>query len=159
MDAELARSLWNYDETTGELRWKVKPCQRVSVGDVAGCINKCGYLVVRCAYKLHLVHRIVWLITTGALPVNELDHVNGIRNDNRLSNLREVTRRQNQRNRKCHRTGHLLYTTYDKHKGRWKAVSPTINGKRKHIGHYDTMQEASVAAEKWLELNYPKGRN
>ena len=160
MNAELARSLWSYDEITGELRWKVKPFKsQICVGDVAGWPSSTRHLQVMYRGKNYLAHRLVWLISTGAWPVNELDHENGIRDDNRLVNLREATRRQNQQNRPCHRNGQARFTYYNKARGRWVATSPWIDGKCKYLGYYDTMQEASKAAERWLELNYPKGLN
>jgi hypothetical protein len=158
MDAEIARSLWEYDEITGVLRWKVKPCPKVRVGDPAGHPNSNGHLHVCYRGKIYLVHRVAWLISTGAWPVHEIDHVNGLRADNRLSNLREATARQNQRNRNCHRAGQARFTTYHKAKGKgkWCARSPRIDGKVKYLGLYDTMAEASEAAEKWLRENYPE---
>jgi hypothetical protein len=161
MDAELARSLWNYDEITGELRWKVipHPKARICVGAVAGSPNADGYLMVQYRDKNYRVHRLAWLMSTGAWPVHEIDHINGARDDNRLVNLREATRSQNNRNYKCHRAGQARFTTYHKRDRKWVAQSPRIDGKRKFLGYHATMELASEAAEKWLELNYQKGLN
>lgn len=156
MDAELARSLWSYDADTGMLQWRVKPRYGMYVGDVAGCPNSNGHLQVTHNRKLYLVHRLVWLMSTGDWPKDQLDHVNGIRDDNRLINLREATHRQNCINRPCHRAGKARFTTYDKVNGRWQAISPKIDGKHKHLGRFDTMELASEAAERWLQENHPE---
>jgi hypothetical protein len=155
MDAELAQSLWCYDAETGVLRWKIKPCDKVCVGDVVDCPNSSGHLRVQYRGKKYLVHRLVWLISTGNWPKDQLDHLDGNPGNNRLSNLREATGRQNQRNAKCHRAGQLRFTTYHKASGRWMACSPRINGKIRHLGCFDTMEEASEAAERWLLANHP----
>jgi hypothetical protein len=156
MTAELAQSLWDYNAETGVLRWKVSPRYGVHVGDVTGCPNRDGHLQVRYKGKAYQVHRLIWIITTGNWPIEELDHINGVRDDNRLVNLREATRRQNCRNKTCHRVGQLRFTTYAKSKGKWMAQPPRINGKQKTLGYYDTMQEASEAAERWVLDNHPE---
>ena len=156
MTAELARRLWDYDAETGIITWKVSPRNGVRVGDVAGSLKRNGYLRVRFDGKGYPLHRLAWLIATGTWPSKDLDHLNGIRDDNRLVNLREATRRQNQQNAKCHRGGQLRFTTFYKRYGKWRAQSPLVDGKRKNLGCYDTMEEASKVVECWLAENCPE---
>ena len=68
-------------------------------GSVAGCMNNWGYLQVCTKGKTYKAHRLVWLIEKGVWP-EELDHINGVRTDNRIENLREVSRKENLRNQK-----------------------------------------------------------
>lgn len=72
----------------------------------------------------------------------EVDHINGIKNDNRIANLREVTPRQNQVNKEIHRNGHLPGTT---HRGDKWISQIWINNTNKYIGIYDTEIEAHIA--------------
>jgi hypothetical protein len=157
MTVELASQLWDYNSDTGLLTWKVSPRNGVRVGDVAGNLNSKGYLQVKYKGKSHHAHRIAWLIAIGYLPKAELDHVNGIRDDNRLENLREATRRQNCRNKNCHRVGQLRFTYYNKRDKKWRAQAPRIDGKKqKFLGDYNTMEEASKVVECWLAENHPE---
>ena len=71
----------------------------------------------------------------------EVDHINGKRNDNRMKNLRSVSRRNNQQNRDMHRDGKLPGCHFRKDIQRWQSQI-WINGKNKHLGFYDTEQEA-----------------
>src|SRR5215467_10234620 len=57
------------------------------IGDVAGWLDDRGYRSVNLEGKSYKVHRLVWLLTYGSWPNGEIDHINGIRSDNRVSNL------------------------------------------------------------------------
>jgi hypothetical protein len=149
--AELAQQIWEYDSETGVMAWKIKPCQGVSVGQIAGWANSRGYLQVMYKGKRYTVHRLAWLITTGEWPVNEIDHINGVTDDNRILNLRDVPRSQNHQNRPCHRAGQLRFTTFNKASGKWRAQAPGIKGKQKYLGYYSTMEEANAVAEQWIK--------
>jgi hypothetical protein len=87
-------------------------------------------------YKSY-AHRLAFLYMTGSLPPADVDHVNGVRNDNRWSNLRLATRSQNMWNvKRC--TG-----AYQQN-GRWYA-SIKVDGKRRSLGGYSTKEDASAA--------------
>jgi hypothetical protein len=69
------------------------------VGSIAGCLSKSdGYVYTAVEGRQYLVHRLAVLYVTGEWPKNEVDHRNGIRHDNRYSNLRQVTVNQNRQN-------------------------------------------------------------
>ena len=94
-----AKELLDYDPETGLLTWKVNKRGRgAKVGGKAGsnCIN--GYLYVGIDSKRLLIHRVVWLWYYGYFPENDIDHINRVRSDNRICNLREVSRSCNNHN-------------------------------------------------------------
>src|SRR5258707_7365907 len=83
------RELLAYDPEAGTFTWKVRLSKNTHVGDIAGCITSEGYGIIRINERGYLAHRLAWLITTGKWPP-EIDHKNGIKNDNRWMNLREA---------------------------------------------------------------------
>lgn len=115
------------------------------VGDVVGCIDKkTGYLRIGINNKLYYSHRLIWLYMTGEWPKDEIDHINGIRSDNRWSNLRSVEARGNCQNKIKNRGGHLPGTTFRQKNKKWESMIK-IDGKSYHLGLYDTAQEAHEA--------------
>lgn len=105
--------LYVYDETSPTcLRWAVdiysgrwKNFKNVGIGDVAGGINNSGYYQVRKDGKLHLVHRVIWEMHYGPIEQGKfVDHVDGDSLNNKLSNLRIVSREGNARNTKLKQT-------------------------------------------------------
>lgn len=93
---EILRSLITYDPETGTLA-------RLPSGRAAGAVNDNGYVLISIRKKQYRAHRLAWLYMTGSWPVADLDHINGIRTDNRIANLREATRSQNLFNKKMDR--------------------------------------------------------
>ncbi|HCT7918305.1 TPA: HNH endonuclease [Pseudomonas aeruginosa] len=91
------KRIFSYDPETGCLRWKENQQKRF-IGRVAGFITHHGYRRVNVGKtKLH-AHQIIWLMHYGELPDCEIDHINGMRDDNRLENLRLANQQQNQQN-------------------------------------------------------------
>lgn len=119
-------------------------------GEIAGKTPTIkGYLRVRLNNKMYMVHRIIYKMNTGTEP-NVIDHINGIKHDNRFENLRSGTHRDNARNTilcKNNKSGHP--NIYDTPYG-WK-VSDRINGKQIHVGTYPTLEEAIEAKKRWDE--------
>ena len=143
--AEEARELFNYDPETGALTWKVQNSNRSFKGRVAGGLSNTGYLEVRVNKTTYLVHRLVWLIHTGSWPEHLIDHLNGVRTDNRIVNLRDVPRRVNQENQRRARcdsqTGVLgVYAKRNKF-----SSSIGVCGRRVYLGVFDTPLEAHQA--------------
>jgi len=101
---EVLRHLFVYDPETGVLRWRVKPhpsAQRIKPGDVAGTVGiKHGYLVVGISRVYYYVHRIIWKMQTGADPVDQIDHRDGGKLNNRWLNLRAADNGKNRWNTK-----------------------------------------------------------
>ena len=92
---DYVKHLFDYQE--GELLWKSPTANRVHVGDKAGTIGLNGYRYITVKYRMYLAHRMVFLWWHGYWP-KEIDHKNEIKTDNRIENLREITRSGNIRN-------------------------------------------------------------
>lgn len=146
LTAERLRELLHYDADTGVFTRLVSR-KGFRAGGVAGSDNN-GYRIIVIDYKMYRSHRLAWLYMTGEWPRNDVDHINGTRNDNRFANLREATRSENMQNvRKAHsdnKSSGLLGVTFDKSQGKFMARI-MLNGKYRYIGRYITAQEAHHA--------------
>lgn len=94
VDSELAEYIskyFSYDPLTGLI-------SRVDRKNSQGSLDKDGYLIIKIKRHQYKAHRIAWFLYYGVFPLFEIDHINHIRNDNRISNLREVDRATNNRN-------------------------------------------------------------
>lgn len=89
-----------YDERSPSfLIWRVSPSNRVKVGDSVGCLNADGYYCTSLKGKQLLVHRIIWSMFSGSLDATlDIDHLDGVRTNNGIENLRLVERELNARN-------------------------------------------------------------
>jgi len=140
---ENIRQYLKYNPDDGTFVW-IKARSKIRVGTQAGSNHPEGYRVIRFDGKPYLAHRLAFYFMTGALPKLEVDHINGNRSDNRWLNLREVTRRQNQFNRR--QRGKVPYKgdCFDKSRGKYLA-SMSINGNFKNLGRFGTPEEAHHA--------------
>ena len=138
--------LWEkYDYRDGILYHKVT-WGPVKASEVAGTKTPNGYIKVYADGKPHFAHRIIFFMHNGYFP-KEIDHINRIKDDNRIENLREVCRVENARNKgmyKANRSGyrnvsHLCNGKYE--------VSLRIKGKRVYVGVFDDAEFAGLVAE------------
>lgn len=132
-----------YNPLTGKLIWLKDKGPNAKQGQEAGVTRSDGYIQIEFKRKKYLAHRLAWLLHYGKLPV-QLDHINGVRADNRLDNLREVTSRENSLNRKVHRDGKLAGCYHHKPSNMWQARTMK-SGVRVSFGYYKTEQEAHDA--------------
>lgn len=116
-----------------------------------------SYLTVRLEGTLYMVHRIVWRIVTGDdLGVLEVDHINGIKDDNRWDNLRIATHANNNQNTKVQKNNASGYKGVCWHKQRkaWRAyvsVGPRGSSKQISLGLFGTPEAAAEAVRKYRE--------
>lgn len=143
----------SYDAKTGSLTW-IKPSgKKILTGSSAGTITLTGYRKVRFKGSSYFAHRVAWFLYYCNQP-KEIDHINHDRLDNRISNLREVSRKENLRNKgltKINRSG-TMGVRWDKDRNRWRS-SIKIDGKLIHLGRYLKKIDA-IAARKAAEIKY-----
>ncbi len=136
-----------YNETTGVFTWAKKVSVKTVVGAAAGSLTNYGYLTIRLHKKAYLAHRLAWFYVHGKWPLGEIDHINGIRLDNRVANLRDVSgavNRQNIRSPKCTSTSGVLGVSWCKRRGMWRA-RVTSNRKEICVGYFDDIDSAKAA--------------
>jgi HNH endonuclease/AP2 domain len=137
-----------YDRESGVFTWKVSTNGRAKVGDFAGCLIKTtGYVVIRKGKMLIPAHRLAWFYSYKQWPEKDIDHIDGNRANNAISNLREANQKENQQNRKSSHSDSssgILGISFDKVNNKWKAEI-TAYKKRHFIGRFITKEEASEA--------------
>lgn len=161
-----ALELFRYDYETGVLYWRWRNSNRVPKTLEAGAQNKSnGYLYVKVHGRRYLVHRVVMLMCYGFCGEGlEVDHINHVRDDNRLVNLRFVTRRENQRNQSLSSKCTTGVTGVHFSKARKKYVARiSVDRKAIYLGIFETLEEAAEArrqADKEFNFhnNHGKGR-
>jgi hypothetical protein len=144
MDYETARELFRLDRVTGVLYWASSPSRRAKIGAEAGCLNDYGYMRVRFRGVSYMTHRIVWLLVHGQWPEDQIDHINGVRADNRPENLRRATAAENQQNLKVRKDNTSGFPGVRRSKSKWQAIIAR-GGERYHLGNFDTPEQAAAA--------------
>jgi hypothetical protein len=134
--------LLDYDPNTGLFRWKNPASNRVRIGSVCNCYDKYGYVVIRVVGKLFKAHQLAWLYIHGKFAP-ELDHINQIRDDNRIANLRKASRSMQMHNAGMLRnnTSGAKGVSYHAASKKWHARI-WIAGKCHSIGYFSTVEEA-----------------
>ena len=147
--AERLRELLDYDAETGLFRWRVHRARGAKPGMVAGKPHRKGYTQIKVDGRLYYAHRLAWLHTFGRWPALEIDHINGSKADNRLANLREVTRAQNswnlQRAPRSNRTTGVLGVCVVPSRTKRFVAQIAQHGKLRNLGRFTTVDAASAA--------------
>lgn len=155
---EILKEHFRYDPETGHFFWaKQNKWNHKDLINPISCQDRYGYVVVGSVlsgkFKNYRVHRLIWIYVHGQIK-HEIDHINGVRNDNRLCNLREVTHQQNMMNKTRQKSKSGFRGIY-KAKGKadsWVAEI-THKGVKHYLGVYKTPEEANLVYErKRLEL-------
>lgn len=163
---EFLRECFSYNPETGVIIWLPRPrihfaTERVFktwhsrfCGKLAGGVNSKGYIEIGMQGRLMKAHRIAWALSYGEYPSGDIDHINGVRDDNRLVNLRDVTRRGNCRNSARHKNNNSGISGVHWHArdNRWVAAI-NFAGMQRHLGYYKFLIDAA-AARKSAELKY-----
>jgi len=169
---ELLRQLLRYEPDTGKLFWLPRNVGMFTDGahsaahnaalwksrfegkEALKTINCDGYRHGNlCGHTLR-AHRVAWAIFYGKWP-DRTDHINGVRADNRIVNLRDVTNQENMRNQKKRKnnTSGATGVSWDKEHNRWLVQIMVESGKNKKVGRFDDFGEA-VAARKSAEIEH-----
>lgn len=139
------KSVINYEPTTGQFRWAKTTGPRSKIGDIAGHTKKNKRVVIAIDGVIYQAHRLAWLYVYARPPINEIDHINGDPSDNRISNLRDVTRAHNQMNiRKPHKDNKSGYLGVSKDGDKW-AATIRFDGKTQYIGSFSSPELAHKA--------------
>ena len=117
-------------------------------GNVAGTLSRAGYIRIRYLGDIVSAHRLAFLAVTGSWPEGDVDHINGVRHDNRWSNLRDVTTSVNLQNqRDPHENNQSGYLGVSWKTGKWKAQIK-LNGVVRILGRFD---DPAVAHQAYLK--------
>ena len=169
---ELLRKLLRYEPETGKLYWRERSVEMFEDGgrsaeharnnwnskhagkEAFTAFDKGGYKVSCLSYRNHKAHRVIWAIFHGEWPKEQIDHANGVRDDNRIENLRSVTNAENGKNQKrpTHNTSGVIGVHWVTREKRWRARIK-ISGRQKDLGLFTDFDEA-VAARKAAEVQY-----
>ena len=153
MNLDDLRNLISYNPETGHLYWIAQGRGRIKKKP-AGTTTSSGYLGVMIHGKRVYSHRICWALHYGTWPVEQIDHINGVKSDNRIINLREATNSQNGKNLKLssRNTSGVSGVHFDNWAGKWRA-SIKVDGRSINLGRWNDKQEA-ISARKKAEILY-----
>lgn len=131
---ELKR-LFHYNPDDGLFTRLVTTSNSAKKGTVPKSINKDGYYQVRINYKNYVQHRLAWLYMYGELPCGDIDHINHIRTDNRISNLRVVDKSTNNKNlsKRSNNTSGVTGVWWHRKNKKWCAEIK-VDGKKVSLG-------------------------
>jgi|688.fasta_scaffold858151_2 hypothetical protein len=136
----------SYESGTGIFTW-IKSYRNQRLGKIVGMIDRDGYRTITFKRKHYRAHRLAWFYVYGKWPNIQIDHIDGIRDNNSIDNLREVSFAGNSQNqRKSHADSKYGLIGIDKlsHRKLFRARI-SINGKRKTLGYFKTPEEAHIA--------------
>jgi len=156
------KEVLDYNPETGVFTWR-KTNNQINKGAIAGSPSSCGYIRFTVDGMRYAAHRLAWLYVYGEYPETDIDHVNRIRSDNRISNLRTASRAENCQNaskRKSNSSGVVGVCWNIGHK-KWQARI-MHNGKSIHLGYYEKIEDAASArlsAKRKYHAFHPEDNN
>lgn len=147
LTVERLRELLHYDPETGVFTWKVNRGHMARAGLVAGNLRSDGYRQIKVDGVLYRAHRLAWFHVTSKWPEGDLDHENLRKDDNRFDNLRPATDSQNKANVSANSNNRLgVKGVYFRgHLSRPFVASIQVNGRKRHLGCFETAEEAGAA--------------
>lgn len=145
--ADLHR-IFEYNSDTGIFTRKIKTAIATKIGERAGYTNKQGYIQIRALGKTYQAHSLAWLYVFGEMPAL-IDHIDGNRSNNAITNLRIADRSINgfNREKKSESSSVFKGVLWSKKYCKWEAKI-NANRKRKHLGYFQCEQEAAHAYNK-----------
>lgn len=164
---EIIRQLIRFDRPSGKYLWNWRPRDMFNNErtwaswniahadkDAMTATNSYGYSIITIFCTKFMAHRVIWAYHYGEWPINEIDHINGIKRDNRLENLRDVTTSENQKNRclAIINTSGSMGVGFHKRQKKWRAYIAS-EGKQYHLGTFKTQLEA-LEARRAAEIRF-----
>lgn len=146
MNHQYLTKILSYDPNTGIFTWAT-PRPKIQVGSIAGGIHKNKkYIYIEIDGKAYAAHRLAWFYIYKEFPQKQIDHINRIKHDNRIDNLREATNGQNRANSKTKNKHGLKGISCKKwlNENPWEAKI-TVNKKNIYLGCYPTKEKAHDA--------------
>lgn len=140
------KEILDYDPKSGVFRWKKRISVKSEIGKIAGYNPEFGYCQIRIFTKLYSSHSLAWLYVTGEWQKGEIDHKNRNPSDNSFSNLRDVSRSENNsnHNRRVDNSTGFRGVSYSQRDKTFHAYI-NKNGARTNIGYFKTAEEAALA--------------
>ncbi|MDH0777534.1 HNH endonuclease [Delftia tsuruhatensis] len=157
---EQLRELLRYEPDTGKLFWKERPVEmfknkqshgawntKYSGSEAFTAVGNHGYLTGSVNDRMYTAHRVIWAVVYGEWPENQIDHANAIRTDNRISNLRQATQQENNRNLRLSKANSSGFKGVSFHSktGKWRSYISTKDGRKLHLGLFPTPESAHAA--------------
>lgn len=141
------KELLNYDSVSGIFTWRVNKGSRARAGQIAGASDAYGYVVIRLDSVLYKAHRLAWLYCFGDWPIENIDHINRTKSDNRMKNLRLADQSLNMHNanRRTTKSG-VVGVVWDPRRRKWVARIK-VSYKNKFLGRFDCKVDAIRARE------------
>jgi len=145
MNIERLKELFSYDPETGLLYWRARGRGRIKKKP-AGTLLSTGYVGIVADGKRLLAHRICWAIANSKEPADQIDHINGVRIDNRICNLREAKNSQNGKNMSISKrnTSGVSGVSFDKINQKWRAYI-RVDGVHLNLGRWPSIKQAKLA--------------
>lgn len=145
LQQEALKQALHYDPETGKFTWREPKSSRMKPGDHAGYQKNGGYWAIRVNGVKYFAHRLAWLYVYGRFPRLHIDHINRDPADNRIANLRDVSRSVNMQNRKDSARRHVAGKHTVRRAGASWAAYHYRGRKYVHLGTFATEQEALMA--------------
>lgn len=167
ISVEYLRTRLRYEPETGKLFWldnedMPKKWRARWAGKEASSGTSYGYRQVTLKPYGLMAHRVCWALYHGGWPSDCIDHINGIRVDNRIVNLRVVSKQENQRNMKkpSNNTSGVVGVRWESSRARWFAYI-SLEGVMKNLGRFNCLGQALKArreAEERYEYHANHGK-
>jgi hypothetical protein len=165
IDQDYIRHIATYDPETGEF---VRIKKKSWTGNWYNChsvpksITEYGYFQMNVNGRPYVIHRLIWLWMTGEWP-DDIDHIDGDRQNNKWKNLRSISRQENLKNMgiKSTNTSGVTGVSFNNQSKKWQAYIHSEKRKRKHLGYFESIEDAITArlkAEKKYGYHENHGR-
>lgn len=136
------KKLFSYDISTGNLIRNITINNRSRKGQIVSYRDTEGYLSVSIDRQAYRVHRIIYKWWYGEFDATkQIDHIDRIKDNNRIANLRLVTPHQNSQNRGVSSKNTTGTTGVDLHHGKWRSRI-CVKGKRIELGYFQDYEDA-----------------